>query len=88
MEQRMMKTAFHYAVKIKLFNYHSKYKVEYIEHFEEFRNENPIEVKIAAFRCFQNWVEGILFLPTSNTYLFIAMLYSLTSSRFIKSVNS
>lgn len=55
-----MAAAFHYAVKIKLFNYHSKDKVEYIEHFEEFRNDNPINARIAAFRCYQNWVDILL----------------------------
>ncbi len=55
-----MDTAFHYAVKIKLFNYHSKDSVEYIEHFEEFRDENPINARLAAFRCYQNWVDILL----------------------------
>lgn len=55
-----MKTAFHYAVKIKLFNYHSKDQVEYIEHFEEFRNANPIKARMAAFSCYQNWVDILL----------------------------
>lgn len=55
-----MEAAFHYAVKIKLFNYHSKDKVEYIEHFEEFKNESPIKARIAAFRCYQSWVDILL----------------------------
>ncbi len=55
-----MDIAFHYAVKIKLFNYHDKDNAKPIEHFEEFRYENPIKARIAAFRCYQNWVDILL----------------------------
>lgn len=55
-----MDTAFHYAVKIKLFNYHDKDNATPIEHFEEFRDENPIIARIAAFRFYQNWVDILL----------------------------
>lgn len=55
-----MSAAFHYAVKIKLFNYHSKDKVGYIERFQEFKNDNPIIARIEAFRFYQNWVDVLL----------------------------
>ena len=55
-----METAFHYNVKVKLFNYHNKDKVEHIEYFQEFRDNNPIKARIAAFHYYQNMIEGLL----------------------------
>jgi hypothetical protein len=55
-----MAIAFHYAVKIKLFNYYSKDKVEYIEHFKPFFNDNPIIARVEAFRFYQSWIETLL----------------------------
>ena len=52
--------AFHYALKIKLFNYYSKDKVEYIEHFKPFFYDNPIIARIEAFRFYQSWIETLL----------------------------
>lgn len=55
-----MDVAFHYAVKIKLLNYHSKNDVEFIEHSKEYRNENPIEARLEAFNAYQNWLDILL----------------------------
>ena len=55
-----METAFHYSVKINLFNYHNKDKVEYIEYSEDFNDNNPIKARKAAFNCYQNWLDILL----------------------------
>nr|WP_315218408.1 ATP-binding protein [uncultured Flavobacterium sp.] len=55
-----MKPAFHYAVRIKLFNYLNKDEVDFIEHFIEFSNDNPILAREEAFKTYQNWLDVLL----------------------------
>jgi hypothetical protein len=55
-----MESAFHYLVKIKLYNYHNKDNVEFIEKNQEFKNESPIIARQEAFRFYQNWLDVLL----------------------------
>ena len=55
-----MKPALRYSVKIMLFNYHNKYRVELIQKNQDFSNENPISAREEAFCFYQNWLDVLL----------------------------
>lgn len=52
--------AFHYIVKVRIIRGKKNGEIDFVEDEKEFRNENPIEARDAAFGYYQNYIDVFL----------------------------
>ncbi len=56
----IMKTAFHYLVRVKVLRLKSPGRVDFLEYEDKFEQENPLEARKEAFRVYQEYLEAWL----------------------------